>query len=46
MSSHVEAPTRSTSDWEEWGSGMNGLGGLIMLAASLVGEDFPDSRQM
>ena len=25
------------ASWEEWCSGMDGLGGLIMLAASLVG---------
>lgn len=34
-----EAGIRSTSSakWEEWCSGIDGLGGLIMLAASLVG---------
>ncbi|KAJ5669225.1 hypothetical protein N7462_010295 [Penicillium macrosclerotiorum] len=26
----------STANWEEWCSGMDGLGGLVMLAASLV----------
>src|ERR1700761_9462697 len=26
--------SRSTANWEEWCSGMDGLGGLIMLAAS------------
>lgn len=31
-------PTRGTANWEEWCSGMDGLGGLVMLAASLVGE--------
>ena len=30
------APKRSTASWEEWCSGMDGLGGLVMLAASLV----------
>ncbi|KAJ5574343.1 uncharacterized protein N7459_008770 [Penicillium hispanicum] len=30
------APTRSTASWEEWCSGMDGLGGLVMLAASLI----------
>lgn len=33
----TRAPARSTADWEEWCSGMDGLGGLVMLAASLVG---------
>ena len=27
---------RSPADWEEWCSGMDGFGGLVMLAASLV----------
>ena len=27
---------RDTANWEEWCSGMDGFGGLIMLAASLV----------
>lgn len=30
-------PSRSTAHWEEWCSGMDGFGGLVMLAASLVG---------
>ena len=30
-------PSRSTANWEEWCSGMDGFGGLVMLAASLVG---------
>ena len=29
-------PAGSTANWEEWCSGMDGLGGLVMLAASLV----------
>ncbi|KNG85755.1 hypothetical protein ANOM_005732 [Aspergillus nomiae NRRL 13137] len=29
--------TRGSANWEEWCSGMDGLGGLIMLAASLIG---------
>lgn len=29
-------PLRSTENWEEWCSGMDGLGGLIMLTASLI----------
>lgn len=29
------APWR-TADWDEWCSGMDGLGGLVMLAASMV----------
>jgi hypothetical protein len=28
--------TRQASEWEEWCSGMDGFGGLVMLAASLV----------
>lgn len=28
--------SRSPADWEEWCSGMDGFGGLVMLAASLV----------
>lgn len=28
--------SRSTADWEEWCSGMDGFGGLVMLAASLI----------
>lgn len=31
-----DAPLRSTANWEEWCSGMDGLGGLIMLTASLI----------
>ena len=27
----------NTAKWEEWCSGMDGIGGLVMLAASLVG---------
>lgn len=46
---HCSAPTlphkssdsgtrsRCVASWEEWCSGMDGLGGLVMLAASLVG---------
>ncbi|KAI5927536.1 hypothetical protein F4810DRAFT_269294 [Camillea tinctor] len=30
------AAPRSTASWEEWCSGIDGLGGLVMLAASLV----------
>jgi hypothetical protein len=29
-------PLMSSNNWEEWCSGMDGLGGLVMLAASLV----------
>ncbi|KAH8778951.1 hypothetical protein BGZ57DRAFT_761172 [Hyaloscypha finlandica] len=28
--------SRSTGNWEEWCSGMDGFGGLVMLAASLI----------
>ncbi|KAJ9634342.1 hypothetical protein H2204_006419 [Knufia peltigerae] len=36
-SNHIGMLSRSNANWEEWCSGMDGLGGLIMLAASLVG---------
>lgn len=29
--------TNTSSGWEEWCSGMDGFGGLVMLAASLLG---------
>ncbi|KAJ5857159.1 hypothetical protein N7455_008053 [Penicillium solitum] len=29
-------PARSTASWEEWCEGMDGFGGLVMLAASMV----------
>jgi hypothetical protein len=29
-------PSRSTANWEEWCSGMDGFGGLVMLTASLI----------
>ena len=32
----VEIPERSNARWEEWCSGMDGFGGLVMLAASLI----------
>jgi hypothetical protein len=32
----AKSPSRNTENWEEWCSGMDGLGGLIMLAASLI----------
>ena len=28
--------SKSTPEWEEWCSGMDGFGGLVMLAASLI----------
>jgi hypothetical protein len=33
---HAKSSPRSTENWEEWCSGMDGFGGLIMLAASLT----------
>lgn len=30
------SPLRTSASWEEWCSGMDGFGGLVMLAASLV----------
>lgn len=32
----AKASVRGTANWENWCSGMDGFGGLIMLAASLV----------
>ncbi|KAF2704664.1 hypothetical protein K504DRAFT_506642 [Pleomassaria siparia CBS 279.74] len=29
-------PSRSAANWEEWCSGMDGFGGLVLLAASLI----------
>jgi hypothetical protein len=31
-----KSSSRSKTNWEEWCSGMDGLGGLVMLAASFV----------
>lgn len=33
-----ESPSRTSVSWAEWCSGMDGFGGLVMLAASLVVE--------
>ncbi|CRG89355.1 hypothetical protein PISL3812_06391 [Talaromyces islandicus] len=33
---HQPLSNKTTANWEEWCSGMDGLGGLIMLAASLA----------
>lgn len=33
---HQPLSNKTTANWEEWRSGMDGLGGLVMLAASLV----------
>ena len=30
-------PERKGANWEEWCAGMDGLGGLVILAANLVG---------
>jgi len=32
----ARTPSRSNDNWEEWCSGMDGFGGLVMLAASLI----------
>lgn len=32
----TRTPSGSTANWEEWCAGMDGLGGLVMLAASLI----------
>ena len=32
----ASTPARSTASWEEWCSGIDGFGGLVMLAASLI----------
>jgi hypothetical protein len=33
---HKPVDVRTPSNWEEWCSGMDGFGGLVMLAASLI----------
>lgn len=33
---NARTSARSTANWEEWCSGMDGFGGLVMLAASLT----------
>jgi hypothetical protein len=33
---NARASSRRIVDWEEWCSGMDGMGGLVMLAASLI----------
>ncbi|KAF2801434.1 uncharacterized protein BDZ99DRAFT_553252 [Mytilinidion resinicola] len=33
----ASTPSRGIANWEEWCSGMDGFGGLVMLAASLIG---------
>lgn len=35
-SSDAGTSSTSTGNWEEWCSGMDGFGGLVMLAASLI----------
>ena len=32
----IRTPSRSAANWEEWCAGMDSLGALVMLAASLV----------
>jgi hypothetical protein len=32
----AKSPARTSARWEEWCEGMDGLGGLVMLAASMV----------
>jgi hypothetical protein len=32
----AKSPARTSARWEEWCEGMDGLGGLVMLTASLV----------
>lgn len=36
QASDAERPSRYAANWEDWCSGMDGFGGLVMLAASLV----------
>jgi len=36
--------SRNTANWEEWCSGMDGFGGLVMLAASLIGYNFSNTQ--
>jgi hypothetical protein len=33
----LNTASRSSANWEEWCAGMDGFGGLVMLAASLLG---------
>lgn len=33
---NAKAPSTSTAHWEEWCSGMDGFGGLVVLTASLT----------
>ncbi|KAK9780158.1 putative Transcription factor domain-containing protein [Seiridium cardinale] len=33
----TELPLRSTANWGQWYSGMDSFGGLVMLAAALIG---------
>jgi hypothetical protein len=33
---NARTSSRRIVDWEEWCSGMDGMGGLVMLAASLI----------
>jgi hypothetical protein len=35
-SAGADVPTRNAANWEEWCSGMDSFGGLVMLAASLT----------
>jgi hypothetical protein len=32
----ARTPSKNTENWEEWCLGMDGFGGLVMLAASLI----------
>lgn len=37
QSPDTRTPSRSTANWKDWCSGMDGFGGLVMLAASFLG---------
>lgn len=36
----AESPSPTATSWEDWSSGMDGFGGLVMLAASLIVKYF------
>lgn len=40
----AKTPSRSTGNWEEWCSGMDGFGGLVMFVAALIMYSFSDTE--
>ncbi|KAJ9607678.1 hypothetical protein H2200_007756 [Cladophialophora chaetospira] len=41
--SHIGSPSSSATNWEGWCAGMDGFGGLVMLAASLFNTSEPEA---